>query len=254
MAAKIVYPSKPIETMKKNSPALTGYSAERALLEHPMNDQTKLSPAKKPRKSNKTKKTPEKAVCVYCGSGHGTNPIYADAARTLGTDLANASLRLIYGGGGMGLMGEVARATIAGGGKVTGIIPDFLSEREHMLHDVDKLIVTGDMHERKRLMFENSSAFVALPGGVGTLEELVEQLTWSQLGQHKKPIILANIAGFWDPFLELLGHMRDQAFIRAGLEVSFTVVPHAEDIVPGILEAWKTSGKPLPDAATLAKF
>ena len=219
-----------------------------------MTDRTKLSPAKNQKRAKKTEHETIPAVCVYCGSGHGTNPIYADAARTLGTDLAKSSLRLIYGGGGMGLMGEVARATIAAGGEVTGIIPDFLSEREHMLREVNKLIVTGDMHERKRLMFENSGAFVALPGGIGTLEELVEQLTWSQLGQHKKPIVLANIAGFWDPFLELLGHMRDQAFIRAGLEVSFTVVPHAEDIVPAIKEAWKTYGKPRADAATLAKF
>ena len=156
------------------------------------------------------------AVCVYCGSGPGTNPAYVKAARTLGTALAGSAIELVYGGGGMGLMGEVARATIAGGGKVTGIIPDFLSEREHMLLEVQELIVTGDMHERKRLMFERSDAFVALPGGIGTLEELVEQLTWSQLGQHRKPIVLDNINGFWDPFLELLRHMRSQQFIRDG--------------------------------------
>ncbi|MEQ8826077.1 MAG: TIGR00730 family Rossman fold protein [Filomicrobium sp.] len=219
-----------------------------------MNDQTKTET-----KTNNSAKAIDlgdhpPAVCVYCGSGHGTNPVYANAARTLGKDLAKASLRLVYGGGGMGLMGEVARATIEAGGQVTGIIPDFLSEREHMLRDVDQLIVTGDMHERKRLMFESSSAFVALPGGIGTLEELVEQLTWAQLGQHKKPIIVANIDGFWDPFMELLGHMRDQAFIRPGLEVSFTVVENAEDIVPAIMQVWKTSGAPPPDAATLAKF
>lgn len=198
-------------------------------------------------------RSPE-AVCVYCGSGHGTNPIYAETALSLGKALSAASIRLIYGGGGMGLMGEVARATISSGGKVTGIIPDFLSEREHMLRDVDELIVTGDMHERKRLMFERSDAFVALPGGIGTLEELVEQLTWSQLGQHRKPIIVANIAGFWDPFMELLRHMRSQQFIRDGLDVNFTVVTNADAIVPAIVEASRISGEAPPDEVTLGKF
>jgi len=146
-------------------------------------------------------------------------------------------MSLVYGGGGLGLMGEVARATLDGGGQVTGIIPEFLTEREHMLREVTDLVVTADMHERKKLMYQRSDAFVALPGGVGTLEELVEQLTWSQLGQHKKPIVVANIAGFWTPFLRLLNHMRDEAFIRAGLEVNFSVVEDANDIVPQLIEA-----------------
>ncbi|KUO57241.1 MAG: hypothetical protein APF80_04435 [Alphaproteobacteria bacterium BRH_c36] len=194
------------------------------------------------------------AVCVYCGSGPGTNPAYVNAAKTLGAGLAGAGIELVYGGGGMGLMGEVARATIAGGGNVTGIIPDFLSEREQMLLEVQELIVTGDMHERKRLMFERSDAFVALPGGIGTLEELVEQLTWSQLGQHRKPIVLANINGFWDPFLELLRHMRSQQFIRDGIDVSFTVVSNADAIVPAVIAAWAATGDVPPDEVTLAKF
>ncbi len=195
-----------------------------------------------------------KAVCVYCGSGHGTNSVYTEAAITLGQAFSAASIRLIYGGGGMGLMGEVARATISSGGKVTGIIPNFLSEREHMLRDVDELIVTDDMHQRKRLMFERSDAFVALPGGIGTLEELVEQLTWSQLGQHQKPIIIANIDGFWDPFIALLKHMRSQQFIRDGLDVNFTVVTNAAAIVPAIVMACRMSGEPPPDEVTLEKF
>lgn len=194
------------------------------------------------------------AICVYCGSGPGTHPAYMTAARTLGNSLAKSNIGLVYGGGGMGLMGEVARSTIAAGGKVTGIIPDFLSEREHMLTEVQELIVTADMHERKRLMFERSDAFVALPGGVGTLEELVEQLTWSQLGQHRKPIVLANINGFWDPFLELLRHMRTQQFIRNGIDVQFNVVTAAEAIVPAAIAACAVTGAPPPDEATLAKF
>lgn len=194
------------------------------------------------------------AVCVYCGSGPGIDAVYAEAARKLGSALAKSSIRLVYGGGGLGLMGEVARSTVAGGGNVTGIIPDFLSEREHMLRDVQELIVTGDMHERKRLMFERSDAFIALPGGIGTLEELVEQLTWSQLGQHQKPIIVANINGFWNPFLELLRHMRSQAFIRDGLDVSFSVVTDAEAILPAAIAACRAAGSIPPDEATLAKF
>lgn len=177
-----------------------------------------------------------RSVCVYCGSGKGADPIYTDAARMLGTSLGQNGIRLVYGGGGLGLMGEVARATLAAGGDVTGIIPEFLTEREHMLREVTDLIVTRDMHERKRLMFERSDAFVALPGGIGTLEELVEQLTWSQLGRHKKPIIVANVDNFWSPFLTLLGHMRKEAFIRAELPVSFSVVDEPENIVAKIIE------------------
>ncbi len=176
--------------------------------------------------------TPIHNICVYCGSGSGRNPAYVAAARVLGKSLAKSGIGLVYGGGSLGLMGEVARATLKNGGHVTGIIPDFLSDREKMLRDVQELIVTQDMHERKMLMFTKSDAFVALPGGIGTLEELVEQLTWSQLGQHKKPVILANIEGFWSPFLELLSHMREEAFIRPNLEVAFTIVDKAKDIVP----------------------
>lgn len=192
-------------------------------------------------------------ICVYCGSGKGTNPAYEAAARVLGKSMAENGIGLVYGAGGLGLMGEVARATLGAGGRVTGIIPSFLSEKEKMLQEANELIVTTDMHERKKIMFERSDAFVALPGGIGTLEELVEQLTWSQLGRHAKPIVVANIAGFWSPFLNLLSHMKDQAFIRAGLDVSFTVVDDAANIVPAIL-ATAQPGKIGPDAAVLTKF
>lgn len=195
-----------------------------------------------------------RAICVYCGSGKGNNIAYEAAAKRLGADLAANDIALVYGGGSLGLMGEVARATLGGGGKVTGIIPAFLSEKEKMLREVDDLIVTDDMHQRKKLMFERSDAFVALPGGIGTLEELVEQLTWSQLGQHKKPIILANIENFWDPFLTLLQHMKSDAFIRAGLDVSFTVVERAEQIVPAAIAAAQRLDNLAPDIAITAKF
>jgi uncharacterized protein (TIGR00730 family) len=193
------------------------------------------------------------SVCVYCGSGLGTNPAYAAAARTLGAELGKHDMGLVYGGGSLGLMGEVARATLDAGGRVTGIIPAFLTEKEKMMRDVDDLIVTEDMHERKRLMFEHSCAFVALPGGVGTLEELVEQLTWVQLGRHKKPVVVANIEGFWNPFLGLLSYMKQDAFIRPGLELNFTVVDDARKIVPAIL-ASMPEGDTARDENVLAKF
>ncbi len=168
--------------------------------------------------------------------------------------MAQAGIRLIYGGGSLGLMGEVARSVLRNGGKVTGIIPSFLSEKERMLRDVDELIVTKDMHERKRLMFERSDAFVALPGGIGTLEELVEQLTWSQLGQHDKPIILANIDKFWEPFRSLLAHMREDQFIRPGLEVRFIVVEKTEDVLPSISAAIARGAGQNVDAKVTEKF
>jgi uncharacterized protein (TIGR00730 family) len=192
-------------------------------------------------------------ICVYCGSGLGQNPAYAAAARTLGAQLAENGIGLVYGGGSLGLMGEVARATLDGGGRVTGIIPGFLTEKEKMMRNVDDLIVTEDMHERKRLMFERSDAFVALPGGVGTLEELVEQLTWVQLGRHAKPVVVANIEGFWNPFLRLLAHMKEDAFIRPGLDLNFTVVDDAKKIVPAVL-ASLSPDTPRRDDAVLAKF
>lgn len=193
-------------------------------------------------------------ICVFCGSGTGRNPAYAKAAQALGTAIADAGVGLVYGGGSLGLMGETARAVLAGGGRVTGIIPGFLSAKEKMLSEVDELIVTEDMHERKRLMFERSDAFVALPGGIGTLEELVEQLTWSQLGRHSKPIILANIDRFWDPLIGLLDHMRTEAFIRPGLEVGFVVVESADEIVPAVIDAISRATPRVPDPALPDKF
>ena len=171
-------------------------------------------------------------ICVYCGSGSGRNAEYVAAAKRLGQDLAEADIGLVYGGGSLGLMGEVAKATLAAGGRVTGIIPDFLVQRERMLTDVNELIVTANMHERKMTMYESADGFVALPGGMGTLEELVEVSTWAQLDRHNKPIILANIANYWDPLLKLFDHMREEQFIRAGLEVHIEVVEEAEDIIP----------------------
>ncbi len=171
-------------------------------------------------------------ICVYCGSGSGSDPVFIQSARLLGAELAKAKIGLVYGGGNLGLMGEVARSVLEHGGHVTGIIPDFLKRAEQMLEGAQELIITSTMHERKMLMFEKSDAFIALPGGIGTLEELVEQMTWLQLQRHQKPIIIANIAGFWNPFLSLLNHMRESGFIRAGYDVKTLIVDNAEEIIP----------------------
>jgi uncharacterized protein (TIGR00730 family) len=178
-----------------------------------------------------------KAVCVYCGSGPGSNPKFVETARNFGRILAENDIRLIYGGGSIGLMGAIAESAVDHGGQVTGIIPEFLKARELMFRRAQEVIVTRDMHERKRLMFERADAFVALPGGVGTLEELVEQLTWAQLGHHKKPILIANVDGFWDPLCALFDHMREMQFIRAGLTVAPLIVDRAEEILPALREA-----------------
>jgi uncharacterized protein (TIGR00730 family) len=177
------------------------------------------------------------SICVYCASGPGTNPAYVAAAKNFGRILSENGIRLIYGGGSVGLMGAIADAVLDSGGEITGIIPEFLMNREHMLLRAQERIVTRDMHERKRIMFERADAFVALPGGVGTLEELVEQITWAQLGRHKKPILIANIDGFWDPLCALLDRMRETLFIRPGFQVDVLVADRVEDILPKLTEA-----------------
>lgn len=183
-----------------------------------------------------------RSICVYCGSGPGANPHFVEAATAFGKILADNNIRLVYGGGSIGLMGAVAKSVHDHGGRVTGVIPEFLTAREHAMTGAHELIVTPDMHTRKQIMFERADAFVALPGGVGTLEELVEQLTWSQLGQHKKPILIANIDGFWEPFLKLIDHMRDMAFIRAGLSVNLLTATTVGDILPKLSAAMQTNG------------
>jgi len=175
---------------------------------------------------------PARSLCVYCGSGPGRTPSYLTAARALGTAMAKAGVGLVYGGGSNGLMGEVARAVLAAKGHVVGIIPEFLVQKERMMTDVNELIVTSNMHERKMSMFERSDGFVALPGGMGTLEELVEMITWAQLDRHAKPIILCNVAGYWNPLLTLFEHMRAEKFIREGLDFKLDVVNDPEDVVP----------------------
>jgi uncharacterized protein (TIGR00730 family) len=176
-------------------------------------------------------------ICVYCGSGPGTNPAFLAAATAFGTIMAQNGIGLVYGGGDMGMMGTVAQAVRDNAGHVTGIIPEFLLTMERADRAGPGLIVTKDMHERKRKMFEMADAFVAMPGGIGTLEEIVEQMTWAQLGRHKKPILLANIEKFWEPLCGLLDHMRATEFIRSELNFDLLVANKVEDILPMLQKA-----------------
>ena len=178
-----------------------------------------------------------RTVCVYCGSGPGTDEAFMAAASRFGALLAADGVGLVYGGGSRGLMGAVATSVLEHGGHVTGIIPEFLEHREQTLRAAQEIIVTPNMHVRKQTMFERADAFVALPGGIGTLEELVEQLTWAQLGRHKKPILILNIKGFWDPLCALLDHMRRLDFIRLELGVTLLVAEQPEDVLPKLRAA-----------------
>jgi uncharacterized protein (TIGR00730 family) len=178
-----------------------------------------------------------RTICVYCGSSPGTVPAFMEAARAFGVVLASNGIRLVFGGGAVGIMGAIAKSVLDHGGKVTGIIPEFLVAREHAMRGADNLIVTRDMHERKRKMFEMADAFVALPGGIGTLEEVVEQITWVQLGRHRKPILLANIEGFWNPLCALIDHMKTLEFIRDDLNFDLLVADSVADILPMLQKA-----------------
>jgi len=184
-----------------------------------------------------------RTVCVYCGSGPGGDPAFVAAARTFGKILAESGVRLVYGGGSRGLMGALANAVIDHGGEVIGIIPEFLNSQEKKFTRAQEIIVTRDMHERKQLMFERADAFVALPGGIGTLEETIEQMTWAQLGRHQKPILLANILGFWDPLLELFDHMNKHRFIHSLDLFHYQVAERVEDILPELESAVSTVGE-----------
>jgi uncharacterized protein (TIGR00730 family) len=188
-----------------------------------------------------------RSVCVYCGSSPGRDEIYAKAGHLLGRSLAKSGLRLVYGGGTKGIMGAVAEGALKAGGKVTGIIPRFLINKEATetaLDRLDELLITDNMHERKHKMFEKSDAFVALPGGIGTVEEIVEVMTWGQLGHHRKPIVFANVKGFWNPMLALLDHMSSEGFIHTAQRVKPLVIEDPEAIVAAILVAGSSVDAP----------
>jgi uncharacterized protein (TIGR00730 family) len=205
-------------------------------------------------------KRPIRSVCVYCGSGRGLDPRFASAARSLGQVLAQSGLRLVYGGGGSGLMGDVARSALANGGRVTGIIPESLrtplepiaNPSESPGAELGEMIVVRTLHERKMQMYEHSDAFIALPGGLGTLEEVIEQLTWAQLGHHTKPIILLNIGGYWDLLLDLMAKMRNETFLRPFLDPKLFVAEDVEGAAAILLAAASESGADKPETDGIA--
>lgn len=188
-----------------------------------------------------------RSVCVYCGSSSGRDQAYLDAGHALGRSIAKAGLRLIYGGGTKGIMGAVCEGAMQAGGPVTGIIPRFLMNKEateSALGRLSELVVTENMHQRKHIMFEKSDAFVALPGGIGTVEEIIEIMTWAQLGHHRKPMVFGNINGFWNPMMALMEHMSAEGFIHTAHRVNPLLVDDPEAIVAAILTAASANGIP----------
>lgn len=176
------------------------------------------------------------SLCVFCGAAAGSRPLYVEAAAELGRLLGERRIRLIYGGGRVGMMGAVADAALAAGAEVVGVIPGALVDRELAHHGVTDLIVVESMHERKAKMAELSDAFVALPGGYGTLEELFEVITWAQLGFHAKPCGLLNVAGFFDPLLAMIAQAEDQAFLSAANRDLLHTASDPEEIVSRLSE------------------
>lgn len=170
------------------------------------------------------------SLCVFCGSKTGQNPAYVLAAEKLAAMLCARGVRLVYGGGGIGIMGCLTEAVLQGGGKVTGVIPEFLLQYEVGNPDVDELIVVESMHERKRTMFERSDGFVIMPGGLGTLDETFEILTWKQLQLHKKPIVLVNVEGYWDPFAAMIDAIIDAGFAHPAAKELISIVDGVDDI------------------------
>jgi uncharacterized protein (TIGR00730 family) len=175
-----------------------------------------------------------RSVCVFCGSRNGADPAHVAAARATGAMLAAHGWRLVYGAGDVGLMGEVARATMAAGGTTFGVIPVSLLRREVARRDLTTFVVTEDMHERKKVMFMNSDAIVVLPGGAGSLDEFFEVLTWRQIGLHEKPILLLDVNGYWQPLARLVDHVIAEGFADASLAASFALVPDVGALRPAL--------------------
>jgi len=183
---------------------------------------------------------PIRRLCVYCGSSGAVDEQYRQAARELGAALAATGIALVYGGGRVGLMGIVADAVLAGGGAVTGVIPARLRDAELAHHGVSELIVVDTMHDRKRQMAERADAFAVLPGGIGTLDELFEMLSWRQLGLHDKPIFVVDIGGYWQPLRGLIEHIVAQGFAPPAARRLLQIVPS----VPALIEALATPSPP----------
>ena len=184
------------------------------------------------------------SLCVFCGSQTGSDPVYAAAATTLGQAMATHGTDLVFGGGRVGLMGTVADAVLAGGGKIVGVIPGFLKDKELAHPGATEMLVVPDMHSRKKLMFERSDAFCILPGGVGTLDEMFEIITWRQLRLHDKPIILVNVADYWTHMIRLLDSMVSTGFAYNPRHTLVTVVDRAEVVIAAAEAELKTRKAP----------
>lgn len=185
-----------------------------------------------------------RSVCLFCGSSDAADPSYLRAAREFGRALAQADLRLVYGGGGVGLMGAAARGAHEAGGKVLGIIPDFLIGKERALEIVEHVVVTS-MHQRKQLFFEESDGFVIMPGGIGTLEEVVELLSWRRLDLHAMPVVFYNPDNFWGPLFALFQHTVDANLTPPAFMDAWTVVDRVDDIVPALLAGPRAGASPM---------
>lgn len=186
------------------------------------------------------------SVCVFCGASEGTDPIYVEAAGELGRLLGESGVDLIYGGARIGVMGALAKAAMAAGSHVTGIIPGHILEIEPSMKDVNQLLEVDTMHERKMLMFEKSDAFISLPGGIGTLDETTELLTWRQLGLHAKPLVLVNLANFWTPFLALINHLIEEQFAPQEIRDLLHVVQEPGEVLPLLHALAEPETRPAP--------
>ncbi|MEO1291366.1 MAG: TIGR00730 family Rossman fold protein [Pseudomonadota bacterium] len=172
---------------------------------------------------------PTQSVCVYCGSKPGSSRLFTEAAHDLGVGLAERGYRLVYGAGDHGLMGEVARATLDAGGEAVGVIPRGLWDREVGKRDLTHLVITENLQQRKTIMLENADAAVVLPGGIGTLDEMVEAMCWRQLGLHAKPVVLLDIEGYWQPFITLLDRMHEAGFLYASARAHLHMTENVDD-------------------------
>lgn len=192
------------------------------------------------------------SVCLFCGSSNSVAPAYLEAADAFGRSLAQAGVRLVYGGGGVGLMGAAARGAHDAGGDVLGIIPEFLCRREVVYDDV-RTVIVPNMHERKRIMFEESDAFAVMPGGIGTLEEVVELLSWKRLELHNKPIVFVDLDGFWQPFFDLIEHTVEQHFTPAFALHTWSACSTVEEVLPLIQSLLARGPEPLDEGEVVAK-
>ena len=193
---------------------------------------------------------PIRSVCVFCGSAPGADPVHLDNARAFGRVLAGAGITLVYGGGGIGLMGACARAALDAGGRVLGIIPEFLFTPELALREAE-LEVVASMHERKATMFERADAMVVLPGGIGTLEEIIEILSWGRLNLHRKPVVFLDTGGYWRPLFALIDHTVAEGFTPQVFTALYRAVPEVADVLPELEAMARTTAEAGPSPIAL---